>query len=163
MFVVYQQRTIALRLTAPIRSSPHGDGWFRTEESRIGSCCRPEFGAYPIRCVSAALFCLVNNLVDNSHVCFDKLIVLTGVRVPTIHMTPIFQDRNSRRLFICAFIFIIAAISLPTHDRFALDIGGHKELIIRHDKPLIYWGTELVFLFVAIALSAYAIYRNRRK
>jgi hypothetical protein len=80
------------------------------------------------------------------------------------HMSaPIFQDRISRRLIIWSFILFMIAAMLPTKDRFEMSSGGQQRVITRQDNPKIYWGVESGILFVAVSLSAYAVFRSRRR
>jgi len=76
--------------------------------------------------------------------------------------TPILQDRISRRLIIWSFVLFTIAAVLPTKDRFELTSDGQKTLITRQDNPKIYWGVESGILFVALSLSAYALFRTRK-
>ena len=77
--------------------------------------------------------------------------------------TPIFKDRISRRLIFWSFLFFIIAAILPTKDRFVMNSGGQERVITRKDNPKIYWGVESGILVVAVSLSAYAIFRSRKK
>jgi hypothetical protein len=77
--------------------------------------------------------------------------------------TPIFQDRISRRLIVWSFIFFVIAAMLPTKDRLEMSGGGQQRVITRQNNPKIYWGVESGTVFVAVSLSAYAIFRSRKK
>ena len=76
---------------------------------------------------------------------------------------PKYQDRIYRWLIISSIIFSIAACCFPTEDRFTMTIGGHQSNITRQDHPLIYWGTESAFIFLAVSLYAAGCYRALKK
>jgi hypothetical protein len=78
-------------------------------------------------------------------------------------MTPKLQDRIFRRLILWSIILFMAAGIFLTQDHFVMTSGGQRRVITRQDNPGIYWGVESGILFVAISLSAFAIYLSRRK
>ena len=74
-----------------------------------------------------------------------------------------FGDRITRMLIIGGIVFFMIACVLPTKDRFVMTSGGQQRVITRQDNPAIYWGVEAGVLVVAVSLSAFGIYRSRKK
>jgi hypothetical protein len=69
-------------------------------------------------------------------------------------------------LFWGGFLFVVFGVFLVA-GKFEIRsgarlVGRRTTLILRHDSPLIYWGTESAILVVAVSLFASGVYRARK-
>ena len=78
-------------------------------------------------------------------------------------MNSLLRDWASRRFFLWSIIFFLIACVIPAKGRFVINYGGQQKIISSHEYPLLYWGTELLVLVVALSLCAFGLYRSRGK
>lgn len=69
-------------------------------------------------------------------------------------------------MFWGAFLLVVFGIFLVA-GRFEIQSGGRfvgrrTVFVLRHDSPLIYWGTESAILFLGMFLFASGVYRARK-